>query len=51
MDHLKRRKFLVDNFDYYFEQVLYFRLHKDVLSEPKIILWKWDELDGQVDII
>lgn len=46
-NRIEKRNWLLTNFDYVIEHVIYYRMHTDDLKlEPKQTLWQWDTENG-----
>lgn len=42
-----RRLHVLENFDYFYDEMMYGRKLHDVLNLPGVIIWKWDEEEGR----
>jgi len=49
-ERLEKRNWLIDNFDFIFQQGIYYRTHKDMFKLNKKILWSMDEESGMVEV-
>jgi hypothetical protein len=49
-ERLEKRNWLIENFDFIFQQGTYYRTHKDMFRLKKKILWSLDELEGLVEV-